>query len=73
MGRILQEERYDCGTLDGAALYDFAAILKHETEKAVLLDCGLEESVWFPKSVIQDNGDGTWTVPERFAIEKGLV
>ena len=54
-------------------LYDFAATKIHSTENAVLLDCGLDEPVWFPKSVIEDNGDGTWTVPEHFAIEKGIV
>ena len=54
-------------------LYDFSAVLVHETEKASLLDCGQGEPIWFPKSVTEENGDGTWTVPERWAIDKGIV
>lgn len=54
-------------------LYDFSAIKKHETDKAVLLDCGEEEAVWFPKQYLEDNGDGTWTVPEWLAEEKEIV
>ncbi len=54
-------------------LYDFAATKRHETANAVLLDCGEETPVWFPKSQIEDNGDGTWTFPEWLAIEKEIV
>ena len=54
-------------------LFDFAAVIVHETDAATLLDVGLDDPVWFPKSVLQDNGDGTWTVPERLAVEKGIV
>jgi len=54
-------------------LYDFSATKKHETEAAVLLDCGEEEDVWFPKRFLEDNGDGTWTVPEWLAMDKEII
>ena len=40
-------------------LYDFAARLVHETQRAVLLDHGAEEPVWLPKSIVEDNGART--------------
>lgn len=73
MGRTIAEERYDCAARGGVALFDFAATVVHQTALVVKLDVGLEEPVWFPKSIIQDNGDETWTVPENMAIDKGLV
>lgn len=54
-------------------LIDIAATLVHQTDKAVLLDAGMEEPAWLPKSQVEDNGDGTWTMPERLAHEKGLI
>ena len=54
-------------------LYDFAAELVRETDLAVLLDCGEAHPIWFPKSLTEDNGDGTWTVPEWLAEDKGIV
>lgn len=54
-------------------LFDFSAEIVHETEKALLLDVGEEKPIWFPKSIVEDNGDGTFTVPENYAKEKGIV
>lgn len=31
------------------------------------------KEVWLPKSKCEDNGDGTWSVPEWLAIKEGLV
>ena len=56
----------------GSELYDFAAIKKHETDKAILLNDGTKD-VWLPKSQVQDNGDGTFTIPAWLAEEKELV
>jgi RNase P/RNase MRP subunit p29 len=53
-------------------LYDFEGRVVHETEKALLLSDGTRQA-WFPRSMVQDNGDGTFTVPERLAVEKGFV
>lgn len=53
-------------------IYDFAAQQRHETDKALLLHDG-ERQFWVPKSLAQDNNDGTFTVPEWWAIENKLV
>jgi hypothetical protein len=53
-------------------LVDIAAHIVHETEKAYLLHDGARQD-WFPKSVTEDNKDGTFTVPYRLAHEKGFI
>lgn len=53
-------------------LYDFAGEQHHETDAALLIFDGQNE-YWFPKLHIQDNRDGTYTIPEWLAIKKGLV
>ena len=53
-------------------LYDFAATLKHETANAFLVNDG-DKDYWLPKSLTEYNNDGTFTVPEWLAVEKGLV
>ena len=53
-------------------LYDFEAEQVRETEKAILLDID-GKTVWFPKYVIEDHGDGCYTIPEKWAIEKEIV
>lgn len=47
------------------------AEIVRETDRAWLLDIEGEE-VWLPKSQVKDNGDGTFTVPEWLAMERGL-
>lgn len=55
-------------------LVDVEATLVHETEKAYLLrPHGPGKEAWVPKSVVERNDDGTWTMPEPFATEKGLI
>jgi hypothetical protein len=59
-------------------LYDFRAILVHETEKAVLLEHGGEAPTWLPKSMceIEYNEGGktvTVTCDQGVAEEKGFV
>lgn len=59
-------------------LYDFTAIVKHETDKAVLLDHGGDKPIWCPKSLceIEANPDGktvTVTMEQQLAEEKGFV
>ena len=53
-------------------LYDFAGHIKHETPSGLLIDDGLDK-YWLPKSLTQDNGDGTFTIPEWLAIEKEMI
>ena len=53
-------------------LVDVAAELRHETKAAFLLFDG-DRRVWVPKSMVENNGDGTFTLPEWLAIEKDLI
>lgn len=52
--------------------FDFAADLKHETEKAFLVNDGAKDH-WLPKQFTEQNPDGTFTIPEWLAIEKGIA
>lgn len=65
-------------------LIDVAAQLKGETDKAFCLYDGRSEvkkgnttpselRVWVPKSQVEDNGDGTYTMPEWLALDKGFI
>ena len=59
-------------------LYEFVGLLVHETEKAILVNHGDEDSVWIPKSVCEftQNLDGktiTVTMSQAMAEDKGIV
>lgn len=56
-----------------SVLFDFSAKIVHETEKALLLDVGNDEPIWMPKSIVENNDDGTFTVPENYAKEKEII
>lgn len=53
-------------------LVDIEANLVGETEKAFRISDGVE-SVWVPKSQVEHDGDGTFTMPEWLAKEKGFI
>ena len=53
-------------------LINIAATKRHETEAAYLIHDGTRE-VWLPKSQVEQNPDGTFTMPEWLAIEKELI
>lgn len=53
-------------------LTDIAAEIKGETEKAFRLFDGAKTE-WVPKSQCEDNGDGTFTMPEWLAKDKGFI
>lgn len=54
-------------------LVDIAAELRHETDAAYLVDDGTRK-VWLPKSEVEyDVGEGTFTMPEWLALDKGLI
>lgn len=53
-------------------LFDLAAEVKSETEKAFQLFDG-DKTAWVPKSQVEDNGDGTFTMPEWLAKDKGFI
>ena len=63
-------------------LIDIAGVLHHQTEKAILFsDTGeKDDAVWIPKSVIEMEvldpkhpDQVVVTMPERMAIDRGLV
>jgi hypothetical protein len=54
------------------SLCDVTAELMHETEKAFLLFDG-KRKVWVPKNLVENNEDGTFTMPVWLAEEKELV
>lgn len=65
-------------------LIDISAIIRHETDSAYLLWDGREEEevggknrkelrVWVPKSQVENNEDGTFTMPEWLALDKGFI
>ena len=53
-------------------LVDITAELRGETDKAFRLFDG-ERAEWVPKSQVEDNGDGTFAMPEWLALEKGFL
>lgn len=53
-------------------LVDVAAELLHETEKGLLLFDG-DRKEWVPKAKVEDNGDGTYAMPEWLAQEKEFI
>ena len=53
-------------------LIDIAAEKRGETEKALRLFDG-KTTDWVPKSQVEDNGDGTFTMPEWLAKDKGFI
>lgn len=53
-------------------LIDIACKILNETDKAIRIDDGTKKE-WLPKSQIEDNKDGTVTMPEWLAIEKGFI
>lgn len=62
-----------------SGLIDITAVVRHETEGAYLLfdgrfdEMNQEKRVWVPKSKVEDNGDGTFTMPEWLAYEKEMI
>ncbi len=53
-------------------LIDIAAEIKGETEKAYRLFDG-SRTEWVPKSQVEKNDDGTFTMPVWLAKDKGFV
>ncbi len=53
-------------------LIDISTEVKGESEKAYRLYDGTKTE-WVPKSQVEDNGDGTFTMPEWLAKDKGFI
>lgn len=59
-------------TTSRSHLIDIAGELRHETDLAYLLFDGIIE-VWIPKSLVEYDGHGTFTLPEWLAKQEGLI
>jgi hypothetical protein len=57
---------------ESTRLVDITAEIRGETEKAYRLHDGTKTE-WVPKSQVEDNNDGTFTMPEWLAIDKGFI
>jgi len=53
-------------------LFDLTAEVRGETDKAWRLHDG-KTTAWVPKSQVEDNHDGTFTMPEWLALDKGFI
>lgn len=53
-------------------LVDIAAEIKAETDKAWRLYDG-SRTEWVPKSQVENNGNGTFAMPEWLAKDKGFI
>ena len=53
-------------------LCDVTAEIKRETSLAWQLFDG-KTTEWVPKSAVEDNGDGTFTMPVWLAMDKGFI
>lgn len=53
-------------------LTDIAGEKRGETEKAIQIFDGAR-TAWVPKSQVEDNEDGTFTMPEWLAKEKEFI
>jgi RNase P/RNase MRP subunit p29 len=58
--------------MSGRQLVDISGEVRGETERALHLYDGTKTE-WVPKSQVEDNGDGTFTMPEWLAKEKGFI
>jgi hypothetical protein len=60
-------------------LIDLSVTIQVRTEKALGIwegevdDNGRKVLIWVPLSQVEDNGDGTITMPEWLAKDKGLI
>lgn len=61
----------DEGHASEAKLVDMDAEIVRETEAAWLLNDGFKQA-WVPKSQVEDNGDGTFTMPSWLHEAKGF-
>ena len=53
-------------------LIDIVVQVCGETDKGLRLHDGINTE-WVPKSQVEDNGDGTFTMPEWLAKDKGFI
>jgi len=63
------EARRQSGMSD---LVEIAAVLVSETDRAFRISDGVTEA-WVPKSEVEHDGEGIFTMPEWLAKDRGLM
>lgn len=58
--------------VERAQLVEITGEAKRTTEKAILFYDGAKEE-WVPKQFVEDNRDGTFTMPTWLARDKGFI
>lgn len=58
--------------MSDSPLIEIAAEIRHETDNAYLLFDGTR-TAWVPKSQVENNEDGTFTMPEWLAEQKEFI
>ena len=64
--------RAGVGVVMAGKLIDIAGELRGETDKAFRIYDG-KTTEWVPKSQVEQNPDGTFTMPEWLAQDKGFI
>jgi hypothetical protein len=54
-------------------LFDLEAKVVRETPTAYKLAYGGPEDIWLSKAWVENNHDGTFTMPRWLAVERGLL
>lgn len=60
-------------------LIEVAADFRRDTDRGIAIwdgdrdEAGREVWTWLPKKLVENNGDGTFTMPEWLARDKGLI
>ena len=60
-------------------IIEIAAEMRRETERGIAIfdgekdESGREVWTWLPKAHVENNGDGTFSMPEWLAMDKGLI
>jgi hypothetical protein len=62
----------ECPMSPQKELFDLTAEVRGETPRAIRLYDG-SKTEWVPRSQVEDNGDGTFTMPLWLAKEKGFT
>lgn len=52
--------------------FDFSAKIITEKGEGILLDDG-HQKFWLPKSETKNNNNGTFTIPQWLALDKGIM
>jgi hypothetical protein len=67
-----EDERSKEQSMSKRELIDIAGELRGETDKAYRIYDG-KTTEWVPKSQVEQNPDGTFTMPEWLAQDKGFI